>query len=118
MSINYCKHTCPAVDSEIESMVSDVINSLSDVEVDKNTLELIESTMKNHCERMKEVGTYKLREGLDECYSDLEYYKRESKELDEQVSDLKGDINGHLFTISSMQNKIDELEYRLDSLEH
>lgn len=117
MSTEYCKYTCPAVDSEMEDMIGGVFNALSDIEIDSDTLNAVEEIMRASCEKMKELGTYKLRDGLDSCYSDLQDANRRVREAEENLSDAEETIAHKENEISNLEDQISELEYRIESLE-
>lgn len=117
MSIEYCKYTCPTVDAEMEDMIGGVFNALSDIEIDSDTLKAVEEIMRASCEKMKEVGTYKLRDGLDSCYSDLQDANRSVRDVEENLSDAEETIAHKENEISNLEDQISELEHRIGSLE-
>ena len=117
MSTEYCKYTCPAVDAKMEDMIGRVFNALSDIEIDSDTLKAVEEIMIASCEKMKEVGTYKLRDGLDSCYSDLQDANRRVREAEENLSDAEETIAHKENEISNLIFQICELEHRIESLE-
>ena len=117
MSTEYCKYTCPAVDAEIEDMIGGVFNTLSDIEIDSDTLNAIEEIMRASCEKMKEVGTYKLRDGLDSCYSDLQDANKRAEEVEDNLSDAEAAIAHRENEITHLEDQISELENRIGSLE-
>ncbi len=117
MSTEYCKYTCPAVDAEMEDMIGGVFNALSNIEIDGDTLKVVEEIMRASCEKMKEVGTYKLRDGLDSCYSDLQDANRSTKEAEGNLSDAEETIAHKENEISNLEDQISELEHRIESLE-
>ena len=103
MSTYYCKHTCPAVDSERDDLVKELSKVLNEEGVKSSVIDLIESMVLASCERMKEVGTYPLREGLDACYDDLISEQERVKYKEGEIGDL--------------ENKINMLEHELSDLE-
>ena len=114
MSTDYCKYTCPDVDAKMEDMISEVFTTISEIEIDQGTLDAIEAVMRQSCETMKEVGTYKLRSALDSCYSDLLDERERVKELEDELSEKDSEISKLNDDISNLQDEVDHLNYRLD----
>jgi predicted nuclease with TOPRIM domain len=95
----YCAETCP----QVEGAFADVWDDLKP---------LIAPTLQDEAERMfdglldkvKEVGTEKLREALRRAVDDKRDVERERDDLQKQVNDLK--------------QQVDDLQHDVGTLEH
>lgn len=108
MSLYYCKHTCPAVDSERGDLVKELSKVLTDEGVKSSVIDLIESMVIDSCERMKEVGTYPLREGLDACYDDLISEQGKVKDKEGEIGDLENKINILEDEMSDLEDQLND----------
>ena len=91
-SLSYCGYTCPAVDAETDHLVNNVCNMLEGLNLPLDAINAIEQSIRHSCEKMKEVGTYPLREALEMVCGELRDSKSSVTSLNERVEELEVEV--------------------------
>ena len=87
-TLSYCAETCPDVDSEFD----DFIKKVSDYIAPANHHEVTEMVWEL-CNKVKSVGTEKLRDALRSCVSDKRDLESEVNDLNDQISHLEHQLD-------------------------
>lgn len=106
MSTNYCKHTCPAVDQKFDDLAGDISQLLNDADVDPRLIKQVEHIIHDYNESIKEVGTYLLRNALDNCYGDLIASNHRVDELEAEVETLGSEVDNLTCQVSDLENEL------------
>lgn len=86
-SREYIRETCPKVDEIFE----DLAGKLEDL-VAPQLFSKVEELVNETCQELKDEVTYKFRDALDSCCSDLDDAEAKVNELEEKVSDLESQL--------------------------
>lgn len=94
----YCPETCPDVEAAFDDMLTDITDAIAPSRL-KDVEKIIEST----CERVKEVGTIRLRTALEQAVSDKQDIEDDRDQLQREVDRLTARCESLEDEISSME---------------
>lgn len=104
LSREYCEDTCPNVD-EAFNAARDRLAEL----VAPSLASAVGAVLSSLCDKVKEVGTEKLREALCRAISDKVDIEHERDELQERVNELEA-------TVDNLRDDVRTLEASLDGV--
>ena len=103
-SKGYCAETCPDVDRAFSDAWEDMKELIAPQIVDE-----AERLLDGLCQRIKEVGTEKLRAALCDAITDKESVESERDDLARQVSDLESQVDGLKGEVTQLERELDRV---------
>jgi len=101
----YCAETCPEVEAAFHEAITD-IEPLLDALQAGQVIKVLDRLL----ERVKDVGTLKLRDALTSAVSD-------KSRLEDELEDSKAEVSRLESRVDSLENEIASLEHQLSQAE-